>query len=207
MKIITWLHDWWPTRYSDWSQTVMVQVDSRLQLVTSHQLIALHCQILSDIVHREPQIGSHHLIGLWRVSTHHVSGKCSSYLRSGQWILIWMMIYEAPGGDVEPQKCWFLSRIMQVTISHTQPHCTPPKYPGGLKYTQLWIRIHHNEQYAYHTPHNNHLRHVLHLVNREVKVSFVIAWIWCWFIFIDRIMQSSQMPLYMFFQHCELQLH
>jgi len=45
---------------------MMAWVDPSLQVVKSHQVVALHSMILGDIVDSEPQVGSRQMISFRR---------------------------------------------------------------------------------------------------------------------------------------------
>jgi len=46
---------------------------------------------------------------------------------------------------------------------------------GGVKYNYLTISFLHKPGYIYHIPHNNGAHHLLNIVRKEEKVSFVIT--------------------------------
>jgi len=41
-----------------------------------------------------------------------------------------MNLEDASGDDIEPQRYWFESDLTQVSVTHSQPHRTPP-HAGG----------------------------------------------------------------------------
>jgi len=128
----------------------MAQVDPSLQVVKSHQVVALHSSILGDIVDSEPRVGSRRMISFCRQSTWHVSSECWPYLRNGHWTRIRMKLDDASGGDIEPQGYWFESELTQVSVTHSQPHCTPPNAGGrfllsSLQSQQWGLILRHSE--------------------------------------------------------------
>ena len=48
-----------------------------------------------------------------------------------------MNLNDASGGDIEPQQYWFESKLTQVSVPHSQPHCTPPNAGGRFLLSSL----------------------------------------------------------------------
>ena len=40
-------------------------------------------------------------------------------------------------GDIEPQRYWFESEVTQVSVTHSQPHHTPPNAGGRFLLSSL----------------------------------------------------------------------
>jgi hypothetical protein len=49
----------------------------------------------------------------------------------------------------------------------------PANCGGGVKYNYVTISVLHKPGYIYHIPYNNGAHHLLNIVTREEKVSFV----------------------------------
>jgi len=109
---------------------MMARVDPSMQVVLSHQVIAFHSWILGDIVDSVPGVGSRQIIAICRWSTWHVSGKCWPYLGNGHWTCNRMNLNDASGGDIEPQRYWFETKLTQAIVTHSQPHHTRPNVRG-----------------------------------------------------------------------------
>jgi hypothetical protein len=43
-----------------------------------------------------------------------------------------MNLDDASGGDIEPQRYSFESKLSQVGVTHSEPYCTPPNAGGGF---------------------------------------------------------------------------
>ena len=48
-----------------------------------------------------------------------------------------MNLDDASGGDIETQPYWFESELTQVSVTHSQPHCTPPNAGGRFPLSSL----------------------------------------------------------------------
>jgi len=135
-EVVDFAHQW-PFRCTNWSRTLMALVDPILQVVESHQAIALHSAISGGILDCGPRVGSRRIISLCRSSTWHVSSECWPYLRNGHWTRIPMNLDDASGGDIEPQRYWLECELTQVGITHSQPQHTPPNGRGRFLLSTL----------------------------------------------------------------------
>jgi len=115
----------------------MAWVDRSMQVVKSHQVIALYWSILGDIVDSDPWAGSRRNRFFWRESTWYVPGECWPYLRNDHWTHIWMNLDDAAGGDIESQRYWFESELTPVSVTHPQPHRTPPNEGWSILLSSL----------------------------------------------------------------------
>jgi len=135
----------WPFRCTNSSRTMMARVDPSLQVVKSHQVIALHSLIFGDNVDSEPQVGSRRIMSFCRLSTGHVFGECWPHSRHGHWTRIQINFDDASGGDIDPQRYWFESELTQVSVTHSQQHQTLPNAGGRFRLSSLqspqWGRI------------------------------------------------------------------
>jgi hypothetical protein len=81
-----------------------------------------------------------------------VWGKCWPYLKNCHWTRIRMNINDVSESDIEPHRDGFESELTLVSLTHRQPHCTPPNAGwrlllSSLQSTQWGLILLHCELY------------------------------------------------------------